>query len=94
MATETLPKRKNTNNSLYRIFSTTKMFTAAVILKLEEEGSYPSMINFQNIIRLIQKETASPLPTYFHIHPESPAKKIRVIPLMKGPLYNIFQQNR
>lgn len=31
-------KEKNTNNSLYRIFSTTKMFTAAVILKLEEEG--------------------------------------------------------
>lgn len=31
-------KEKNTNNSLYRIFSTTKMFTATVILKLEEEG--------------------------------------------------------
>lgn len=31
-------KEKNTNNSLYRIFSTTKMFTSAVILKLEEEG--------------------------------------------------------
>ncbi|MFZ4930405.1 serine hydrolase [Chryseobacterium sp. Mn2064] len=33
------PKReKNTNNSLYRIYSTTKMFTAAVILQLEEQG--------------------------------------------------------
>lgn len=31
-------KEKNTNNSLYRVFSTTKMFTATVILKLEEEG--------------------------------------------------------
>lgn len=31
-------KEKNTNNSLYRMFSTTKMFTATVILKLEEEG--------------------------------------------------------
>ncbi|REC43370.1 serine hydrolase [Chryseobacterium pennipullorum] len=31
-------KEKNTNNSLYRIFSTTKMFTATVILKLEEQG--------------------------------------------------------
>lgn len=31
-------KEKNTNNSLYRIFSTTKMFTATVILRLEEEG--------------------------------------------------------
>lgn len=31
-------KEKTTNNSLYRIFSTTKMFTATVILKLEEEG--------------------------------------------------------
>lgn len=31
-------KEKNTNNSIYRIFSTTKMFTATVILKLEEEG--------------------------------------------------------
>lgn len=33
------PKReKNTNNSLYRVFSVTKMFTATVILKLEEQG--------------------------------------------------------
>ena len=33
------PKReKNTNNSRYRIFSTTKIFTATVILKLEEQG--------------------------------------------------------
>lgn len=31
-------KEKNTNNSLYRIYSTTKMFTATVILKLEEQG--------------------------------------------------------
>ncbi|MGU3375290.1 serine hydrolase [Chryseobacterium sp. M5A1_1a] len=31
-------KEKNTNNSLYRIYSTTKMFTAAVILQLEEQG--------------------------------------------------------
>ncbi|MCS4303274.1 serine hydrolase [Chryseobacterium sp. BIGb0232] len=31
-------KEKNTNKSLYRIFSTTKMFTSTVILKLEEEG--------------------------------------------------------
>ncbi|MBV8328027.1 serine hydrolase [Chryseobacterium sp.] len=33
-----LKKEKNTNNSLYRIFSTTKMFTAIVLLKLEEQG--------------------------------------------------------
>ena len=33
------PKReKNTNNSRYKIFSTTKVFTATVILKLEEQG--------------------------------------------------------
>lgn len=33
------PKMKrNTNNSLYRIYSTTKIFTAIVILKLEEQG--------------------------------------------------------
>ncbi|NIF03956.1 serine hydrolase [Chryseobacterium sp. Tr-659] len=31
-------KEKNTNKSLYRIFSTTKMFTAIVLLKLEEQG--------------------------------------------------------
>jgi len=31
-------KEKNTNSSLYRIYSTTKIFTAAVILKLEEQG--------------------------------------------------------
>ncbi|RQO36682.1 serine hydrolase [Chryseobacterium sp. KBW03] len=31
-------KQKNTNNSLYRVFSTTKMFTATVILQLEEQG--------------------------------------------------------
>ena len=31
-------KEKNTNNSLYRIYSTTKMFTATVILLLEEQG--------------------------------------------------------
>ncbi|UKB80312.1 serine hydrolase [Chryseobacterium sp. MEBOG07] len=31
-------KQKNTNNSLYRVFSTTKMFTAKVILQLEEQG--------------------------------------------------------
>lgn len=31
-------KEKNTNSSIYRIFSTTKMFTATVILKLEEQG--------------------------------------------------------
>ncbi|WP_300688788.1 serine hydrolase [Chryseobacterium sp.] len=31
-------KEKNTNNSLYRIYSTTKMFTTVVILQLEEQG--------------------------------------------------------
>lgn len=31
-------KEKNTNNSLYRVFSTTKMFTATVIFQLEEQG--------------------------------------------------------
>lgn len=31
-------KEKNTNNSLYRIFSTTKMFTATILLQLEEQG--------------------------------------------------------
>lgn len=31
-------KEKNTNNSLYRIYSTTKIFTAAAILKLQEQG--------------------------------------------------------
>ncbi|KAB1230163.1 serine hydrolase [Chryseobacterium viscerum] len=31
-------KQKNTNNSLYRVFSTTKMFTATVIFQLEEQG--------------------------------------------------------
>jgi len=33
------PKKiKNTNNSLYRVFSTTKMFTATVLFQLEEQG--------------------------------------------------------
>lgn len=31
-------KEKNTNNSIYRIYSTTKIFTTAVILQLEEQG--------------------------------------------------------
>jgi len=31
-------EEKNTNNSRYRIYSTTKIFTATVILKLEEQG--------------------------------------------------------
>jgi CubicO group peptidase (beta-lactamase class C family) len=31
-------KEKNTNNSLYRIYSTTKIFTATAILKLEQQG--------------------------------------------------------
>ncbi|WP_313003784.1 serine hydrolase domain-containing protein [Chryseobacterium gleum] len=31
-------KEKNTNNSIYRVYSTTKMFTAAVIFQLAEQG--------------------------------------------------------
>ncbi|WP_197056975.1 serine hydrolase [Cellulophaga sp. Hel_I_12] len=34
----TKTKEKNTNSSIYRIYSTTKIFTATVILKLEEQG--------------------------------------------------------
>ncbi|MDR6487901.1 CubicO group peptidase (beta-lactamase class C family) [Chryseobacterium vietnamense] len=33
-------KEKNTNNSLYRVFSTTKMFTATVIFNWKNRGNY------------------------------------------------------